>query len=47
MTDTEKVLSYLEDEDIPLLVKRLVPEYRLYIRHYSNSVCETVLYAVL
>lgn len=33
--------------DIPLFIKSLVPEYRLYIRHYSNSMCETVLYAVL
>lgn len=33
--------------DIPLFIKNLVPEYRLYIRHYSNSMCETVLYAVV
>jgi len=33
--------------DIPLFIKNLVPEYKLYIRHYSNSMCETVLYAVL
>ncbi len=33
--------------EIPLFIKSLVPEYRLYIRHYGNSMCETVLYAVL
>lgn len=32
---------------IPLYIKELVPEYKLYIRHYSNSEYETVLYAVL
>lgn len=33
--------------DIPLYVKELVPEYKLYVRHYSNCNSETVLYAVL
>lgn len=33
--------------EIPLFIKRLVPEYKLYLRHYSNSPSETVLYAVL
>ena len=32
--------------DIPLYIKELVPEYKLYIRHYSNCGSETVLYAV-
>ena len=33
--------------EIPLLIKKLVPEYKLYIRHYSNVEAETVLYAVI
>ncbi|PJI09846.1 MULTISPECIES: FkbM family methyltransferase [Clostridium] len=32
---------------IPLLIKSIVPEYKLYIRHYSYDMCETVCYAVL
>ena len=32
--------------EIPLLIKRLVPEYQIYIRHYSNYLWETVCYAV-
>lgn len=32
---------------IPLYIKGLVPEYKLYLRHYSNSATETVLYAVI
>lgn len=32
---------------IPLLVKQLVPEYRIFIRHHSPKTTETVLYAVL
>ena len=31
--------------DIPAYIKSLVPEYRLWIRHYSWSPAETVLYA--
>lgn len=31
---------------IPSLLLELCPEYRLYLRHYSSSVTETVLYAV-
>ena len=30
---------------IPRFIKELVPEYKLYINHYSINVCETVLYA--
>lgn len=40
---------YHKKEDIvniPLYIKELVPEYKLYIRHYSNRAAETVLYAV-
>ena len=33
--------------DIPLYIKELVPEYKLYIRHHSNFATETVLYAVM
>lgn len=33
--------------EIPLYIKELVPEYKLYIRHYSNAAIETVLYAVV
>lgn len=43
------ICIYHKDEDmiqIPLYIKSLVPEYRLYVRHYSNNACETVLYAV-
>lgn len=33
--------------DIPLYIKELVPEYKLYVRHYTNTNDETVLYAVM
>lgn len=33
--------------EIPLYLKQLVPEYKLYIRHHSNTIFETVLYATL
>ena len=33
-------------EEIPVYIKELVSEYKLYIRHYSNAGVETVLYAV-
>lgn len=33
-------------EEIPVYIKELVSEYKLYIRHYSNASVETVLYAV-
>lgn len=32
--------------EIPLYIKKLVPEYKFYVRHYSDSECETILYAV-
>jgi len=44
------VCIYHKPEDltkIPLYIKRLVPEYRLFVRHHSNKTTETVLYAVL
>ncbi|MBQ8172180.1 MAG: FkbM family methyltransferase [Oscillospiraceae bacterium] len=33
--------------EIPVFIKSLVPEYKFYIRHYSDSISETVLYALL
>lgn len=44
------ICIYHKPEDmteIPLYIKSLVPEYKFYIRHHSNSYAETVLYAVL
>lgn len=32
--------------EIPKFIKQLVPEYRLYLRHYSNCHTETILYAL-
>lgn len=32
--------------EIPLYIKELVPEYKLYVRHHSNGASETVLYAM-
>lgn len=32
--------------EIPLYIKSLVPEYKLYLRHHAWSLIETVLYAV-
>lgn len=32
--------------EIPLLIKRLNPKYKLYLRHYSRELCETVCYAI-
>ncbi|MBQ3654033.1 MAG: FkbM family methyltransferase [Synergistaceae bacterium] len=33
--------------EIPIWIKTRVPEYKIYIRHHSNSLTETVCYAVL
>lgn len=33
--------------EIPSYIKNLVPEYSLYLRHYSNVEFETVMYAVI
>lgn len=44
------ICMYHKPEDmweIPMYLKKLVPEYRLFVRHYSNSDLETVLYAVV
>lgn len=32
--------------ELPLLIKEIYPEYRLYIRHYSDHFAETVCYAI-
>ena len=31
---------------IPLLIHEMVPEYRLYIRHHTETFADTVLYAI-
>ena len=44
------ICIYHKPEDmmeIPVYIKALVPEYRLYVRHYSNIDTDTVLYAVM
>ncbi|MEL7624278.1 MAG: FkbM family methyltransferase [Clostridiales bacterium] len=33
--------------DIPLYINNILPEYKLYMRHYTNNTYETVLYAVI
>jgi hypothetical protein len=33
--------------EIPLFIKRLVPEYKLYVRHPSSWAAEAVIYATL
>ena len=43
------ICIYHKPEDmyeIPLFIKNIVPEYKLYIRHHSNGDGETVLYAM-
>ena len=43
------ICIYHKPEDpieIPLYIHGLVPEYRMYIRHYSTCKAETVLYCV-
>lgn len=43
------ICLYHKKEDIleiPLYVKELLPEYKLYIRHHCNKHGETVLYAM-
>ena len=32
--------------DLPLLIRSLLPEYRLFLRHYTDDQTETVLYAL-
>ncbi len=44
------ICLYHKNEDIfeiPLYIKQLVPEYKIYIRHHSGSRLDTVLYAVV
>lgn len=44
------ICIYHKPEDIvaiPMYIKELVPEYKLYIRHHANNASETVLYAVM
>lgn len=44
------ICIYHKKEDlieIPMYIKELVPEYKLYVRHYSNDAGETILYAVM
>ena len=44
------ICIYHKKEDlfeIPLMIKELVPEYKIYIRHYSEAACDTVCYAIL
>lgn len=44
------ICIYHKPEDlteIPLYIKGLVPDYKLYVRHYSNNTGELVLYAVI
>lgn len=33
--------------EIPFLIKEMVPEYKLYIRHHSDTYAETVVYATI
>lgn len=43
------ICIYHKPEDmveLPLYIKELVPEYKFYIRHHSNFINETVLYAI-
>ncbi|MCI8512374.1 MAG: FkbM family methyltransferase [Lachnospiraceae bacterium] len=43
------ICMYHKAEDminLPLYIKSLVPEYKLYVRHHSNGAGETVLYAM-
>jgi hypothetical protein len=33
--------------EIPLLIHEWVPEYKLYVRHHTDTCADTVLYAVV
>ncbi len=44
------ICMYHKEEDlfeIPMFLKSLLPEYKLYLRHYSNTLYSLVLHAVL
>lgn len=44
------ICIYHKPEDmyeIPFWIKETVPEYKLYIRHHTDGILETVLYATL
>jgi FkbM family methyltransferase len=44
------ICLYHSDEDmlsIPEYIHNLVPQYRLYVRHYTYQLAETILYAVM
>ncbi len=44
------ICIYHKPEDmyeLPRYIKNLVPDYKFYLRHYSNREVETVLYAVI
>ena len=43
------ISAYHKDTDLielPLFINKLVPEYNLYLRHYTNSLYDLVLYAI-
>ncbi|KGK86064.1 FkbM family methyltransferase [Clostridium sp. HMP27] len=33
--------------EIPLLIKKILPEYKIYFRHYTDSIYDTVCYAAI
>jgi len=33
--------------EVPLFIKKIVPEYKIYLRHHSHDITETVCYAVV
>ena len=44
------ICMYHKPEDmmeLPLFILKLVPEYKLFVRHYTNEPGETVLYAIM
>lgn len=46
---TLAICIYHSPEDmlnIPLMIKQMVPEYQIYIRHYTDMLLETVCYAI-
>lgn len=52
LRDKPKLVIYIHHNpgdivDIPMYIKKMVPEYKLYIRYRSNGPGETVLYAVM